>query len=151
MVRTVFRSVLALTAVVSASPLFARQYVDYTPSKGLWEVNAVNVDPNHIDDYLVGLKRTQVPGFEILKKRGMIDEYKFLVRNGYTKDNPSVIIMVHYTSAAALEPNRARDEAIDKEILASLSDADGKAAVAGYEKYRSFVDDAFYGEVTFAK
>jgi hypothetical protein len=140
-----------LAAVATTSTLVARQFVDYMPTKGVWEVNAINVDPNHVDDYLVGLKRTQVPGFEIMKKRGLIDDYKFLVRNGYTKDNPSVIIMTHYTSVAALEPDKARDEAIEKEIYASVSESQGKAAVAGYEKYRSFIDDAFYGEVTFPK
>lgn len=151
MIRTVVRTTAAIAAIATASALIAKQYVDYSPLKGVWEVNAIDVDPNHIDDYLVGLKRTQVPGFEIMKKRGLIDDYKFLVRQGYTKSNPSVIIMVHYTSVGVLEPNKARDEAIEKEILATVSEEQGKEAVAGYEKYRTFVDDAMYGEISFAK
>ena len=45
----------------------------------------------------------------------------------------------------------AREKAIEKEIVAGLSENDAKAAVAGYEKYRTFIDDALYNEVSFAK
>ncbi|MBN8849276.1 MULTISPECIES: hypothetical protein [unclassified Sphingomonas] len=140
-----------VAALLCASTAGAKQWVDYSPTKGFWDINAIEVDPNHVDDYLTGLKRTQVPVFEALKKRGLVDDYRFLVRNGYTKNSPSVVIMAHFTNAAALEPNRARDEAIEKEIVAGLSENDAKAAVAGYEKYRTFIDDALYNEVSFAK
>ena len=86
-----------------------------------------------------------------MKKRGMIDDYKYLVRNGYGKNSPTVIIMTHFTSLSALEPNRAREEAIEKEILATLPEEEGKAAVAGYEKYRTFLDTAYFTEVTFKR
>ena len=129
----------------------AEPYVDYTPDAGIWSISAVDVDPNHVDDYLVGLKRSQVPVFEILKKRGLIDAYKFVTRNGYNKGSPSVLIMVHYTSVAALAPDKARDQAIDKEALASFSKAQGDAAVAGYEKYRTFIDSGEWTEQTFTK
>lgn len=151
MIRTVARTTALVAALAAGSALIAKQYVDYTPNKGVWEVNQVDVDPNHVDDYLVGLKRTQVPVFEIMKKRGLVDDYKFLIRQGYTKNHPSVIIMIHYTSVAALEPNKARDEAIEKEVYAQFSEADSKTKVAEYEKYRSFIDDGLYGEVTFTK
>ncbi|WP_298674404.1 hypothetical protein [uncultured Sphingomonas sp.] len=129
----------------------AKQWVDYSPAKGFWEINAIECDPNHVDDYLTGLRRTQAPVFEALKRRGLIDDYKFLTRNGYVKNSPSVVIMAHFTSADAMEPNKARDEAIEKEITAGMSEADAKAAVSGYEKYRTFIDDATYQEVRFAK
>ena len=150
MIRRFILSIAAASAI-GAAPASAEMYKDYSPEPGIWEINAVDVDPNHIDDYLVGLRRTQTPGFEIMKKRGMIDAYKFVIRNGYSKGNPSVLIMVHYVNMAALTPDKARDQAIDKEIVATLSKTDGEAAVAGYEKYRTFVDDAYWTEVTLAK
>ena len=140
-------SVLCFTVL----PASAKQYVDYAPEKGLWEIVAVDVDPNHVDDYLVGLRKSQVPGFEIMKKHGIIDGYKFLVRNGYSKGSPTVLIETHLTSAAMLDPDKARDQMIEREILATLSEADGKVAVAGYEKYRQFLEDSFWTEVTIAK
>ena len=138
-------------ACLTATVAIAKQYVDYMPQKGVWEINAIDVDPNHVDEYLTGLRRSQVPGFEVMKAHGIIDSYKFLVRNGYTKGGPSVLIRTHFTSAAMLEPDQARDQMIEKEILAKFSEADGKAAVAGYEKYRTFIDDGLWSEVTMAR
>lgn len=143
--------VVAGAACLVGTVAVAKQYVDYMPQKGVWEINAIDVDPNHVDEYLTGLRRSQVPGFEVMKAHGIIDSYKFLVRNGYTKGGPSVLIMTHFTSAAMLEPDQARDQMIEKEILAKFSEADGKAAVAGYEKYRTFIDDGLWSEVKMAQ
>lgn len=139
--------IAALVACGAASIAIAEQYVDYNPQPGMWRINAIEVDPNHIDDYLTGLRKSQVPAFEVLKKHGIIDDYKFLVREGYTKGRPSVLIATHVTSASMLEPNKARDQAIEKEILAKFSKQDGDAAVAGYEKYRQFLDDSLWTEM----
>lgn len=151
MIRNLIFGTASAAALSAASGVLAEQYVDYTPGRGVWEINAVDVDPNHIDDYLVGLRKSQVPSFEIMKRHGIIDDYKFMVRNGYGKGNPSVLIMTHYTSAAMLEPDKARDQMIEKEILAQFSKEAGDKAVAGYEKYRSFVDDSYWSEVTMMK
>ena len=142
---------LGALALCAATTARAEAWVDYTPETGVWDINAIDVDPNHIDDYLVGLKKSQVPFFEILKKRGMIDAYKFVVRNGYAKNSPSVLIMVHYTSMAALAPDKARDMAIEKEVRAGFSKEQGDAAVAGYEKYRTFIDNGLWTEMTMTK
>jgi hypothetical protein len=149
--RLLISGVLGALALVGATAARAEQWVDYTPETGLWDINAIDVDPNHIDDYLVGLKKSQVPFFEIMKKRGLIDAYKFVVRNGYAKGSPSVLIMVHYTSMAALTPDKARDQAIEKEVRAGFSKEQGEAAVAGYEKYRTFIDNGQWTEVTMTK
>ena len=135
MIRKIALSLAAI--VVSPVPATAKQYVDYAPEKGVWEINAVEVDPNHIDDYLTGLKKSQVPGFEVMKKHGIIDDYHFVVRTGYTKGSPTVLIETHYPSAALLVPDKARDQMIDKEIEATLSEEAGRAAVAGYENIAS--------------
>ncbi len=141
---------LALAAIGTA-PAAAKEFVDYGYSPGLWRINLVECDPNHVDDYLVGLKKSQVPAFEILKRHRLIDEYRFMVRNGYSKGHASVLIAVHLTSADALMPNPARDVAIDKEIRAVNSEEQDKTAVAGFEKYRKFIDDGYWLSVDFAK
>ena len=151
MIRHLVSGALGALALCAATTASAEVYVDYTPEAGVWNINAIDVDPNHIDDYLVGLKSSQMPFFEILKKRGMIDAYKFVVRNGYAKGSPSVLIMVHYTSYAALAPDKARDMAIQKEVLAGFSKEKGDAAVAGYEKYRTFINNGRWTEMTMTK
>ena len=127
---------------LAAAPAAAKPYVDYTPQKGYWDINAVEVDPNHVDDYLTGLSKSLVPVFETLKRRGLIDQYKFLSRTGYVKGSPNVLIMTHSGSFATLDAERERDLAVEKEINAAFSEAQQDAAIAGYEKYRSFIDNA---------
>jgi hypothetical protein len=136
---------------MAATPGLAEPYVDYTPQKGYWRVNAVEVDPNHVDDYLTGLRHSQVTAFEVLKRRGLIDDYKFMVRDGFVKGSPNVLIMTHSATTATLEADKARDQAIDKEIYAAFSKAEGEKAVTGYEKYRTFVDEAIWTDIVMAK
>ena len=78
--------------------------------------------------------------FEVLKRRGLIDDYRFLVRNGYVKGGPNVLIMTHSPSTALIDPEQGRDQAVQKEIYQAFSKEKGEAAVRGYEKYRTFID-----------
>ncbi len=145
-------SALALASTLAlAGTAHAKEYVDYGYGKGVWEITQIEVDPNHVDDYLTGLRQSEVPGFDIMKKHGIIDDYSFSVKNGYTKGMPNVVIAVHFVSAEGLMPDQARDQMLDKEIYAAFSEAQGKAAVAGYEKYRSFIDTSTWMDVTFKK
>lgn len=138
-------------AACISAPAIAEPYVDYTPQKGHWTITAVEVDQNHVDDYLTGLRSSQVSAFEVLKRRGLIDDYKFMVRNGYVKGSPNVLIMTHVPSAALLDPDQARDQAVEKEIYSVFSKEKGDAAVRGYEKYRTFIDTGDWGVVNMAK
>ncbi|VVS98669.1 conserved exported hypothetical protein [Sphingomonas sp. EC-HK361] len=150
MVRKVTIGICA-TIGLAGSIAFAKEYQDYTPQKGLWRINAVEVDPNHVDDYLTGLRKSQIPNFEVLKAHGVIDSYKFLVRTGYNKGSPNVLIQTHLTSAAMLNPDKARDEMMQQEAFAKFSEADGKAAVAEYDKYRTFIDNGLWSEIVMTR
>lgn len=151
MSRLLAYSGIAAAAYLIGTAAIAKEYKDYSPEKGAWAITAIEVDPNHVDDYLTGLRKSQVPGFEVMKKHGIIDAYRFVVRNGYSKGSPNVLIQIHFTNMAVLEPDQARDQMIEKEILATFSEEQGKVAVAGYEKYRQFIDDGLWTEMTMAK
>jgi len=144
---TLGATALALTAV----PVAAKPFVDYTPQKGYWDINAVEVDPNHVDDYLTGLSKSLVPVFETLKRRGLIDDYKFMSRIGYVKGSPNVLILTHSRTTGVLDADRERDLAIEREINAAFSEAQQDAAVAEYEKYRTFVDNALWTDIVMKK
>ena len=141
----------ALAFACVSMPSAAEPYVDYTPQKGYWTISAVEVDPNHVDEYLTGLRSSQVSAFEVLKRRGLIDDYKFMVRNGYVKGSPNVLIMTHTPTTALMDPDQARDQAVEKEIYAAFSKEKGDAAVRGYEKYRTFIDTGDWGTVSVNK
>jgi hypothetical protein len=139
-----FAACVAITAV-------AEPYVDYVPQKGYWTINAIEVDPNHVDDYLTGLRSSQVSAFEVLKRRGLIDDYRFMTRNGYVKGSPNVLIMTHVPSTALDDPDQARDQAVQKEIYSVFSKEKGQEAVRGYEKYRTFIDNGNWQVMTMNK
>jgi hypothetical protein len=142
------RNALCAAVIAFASmPAAAKPYVDYTPQKGYWDINAVEVDPNHVDDYLTGLSKSLIPVFETLKRRGIIDQYRFMSRMGYVKGSPNVLIMTHSRSTGVLDADRERDLAIEKEINAAFSEAQQDAAIAQYERYRTFVDNAQWQDI----
>jgi hypothetical protein len=142
---------LGAAVIAFAGTAIAKPYVDYTAQKGYWDINAVEVDPNHIDDYLTGLRASLIPTFETLKKHGVIDNYRFLSRNGYTKGSPNVLIMTHSPTNAVLDADKTRDQAIDREIEAAFTKAQNDAAIAGYEKYRTFIDDGQWTDIVMTK
>ncbi len=137
------------TLLFSAGAASAEIYKDYVPGKGIWIETFIEVDPNHVDDYLTGLKASDVPGLEILKKHGLIDEYKFMTSDSYATGQPNIVIAVHYVNAAALEPDSVRDQMIEKETYAAVSKSQGDAAIAGYEKYRKFSQISSWRSVEF--
>lgn len=139
---------LALACTVPAS---AKQWVDYSPQKGYWEVTTVKVDPNKIDDYLTGLKQTWVPGAELAKKNGLIDDYEVMVKLNASDGNGNVMLCQHYTSFASLDPDKKRDQALDKEMEAAVPKTKSDAAVAGFDKIRTFVGDDIYVPITYGK
>jgi len=149
--RKVLLGAIAAVVVSMSAPVFAEPYVDYTPQKGYWTINAIEVDPNHVDDYLTGLRSSQVSAFNVLKRRGLIDDYKFMVRTGYVKGSPNVLIMTHVPSTGLDDPDQARDQAVEKEIFQAFSKEKGEAAVRGYEKYRTFIDNGNWQTMVMAK
>ncbi len=143
---------LGAVAIAFASvPAAAKPYVDYTPQKGYWDINAVEVDPNHVDDYLTGLSKSLVPVYETLKRRGLIDDYRFVSRIGYVKGSPNVLLMTHSKTTGVMDADRERDMAVEAEINAAFSEAQQDAAVAGYEKYRTFLDNGQWIDIKMGK
>lgn len=129
----------------------AKQWVDYSPGKGVWEVTTVKVDPNKIDDYLVGLKKSWVPEAELSKKHGVIDDYFVMVKLNASDGQGNVLLGQHFTNFAVLDPNKERDQTMDKEGQVIMSDAQAKKMVEGYDKYRTFVGDDYWTSVEFGK
>jgi hypothetical protein len=144
-------SALAASACLSwAFSAMAEPYLDYTPQKGVTHVTMIKVDPNHIDDYLTGLKKVWVPGEEIAKRHGLIDYYGVNVKVN-AGAGVNVVLIEHYPSIAALDPDQARDQAIEKEGFALTSKEQGQAVTNGFDKYRTFVSDDYYQSISFGK
>jgi hypothetical protein len=138
-------------ALLATSSVYADPYTDYTPEKGVWQVTTVKVDPNHVDDYLVGLKKSWVPGEELAKKHGVIDNYFVMVNANGADPGGNVLLGEHYVSYAAMGPDKARDMEMQKEALARMSKDDGRKLTDNFDKYRTFMGEAMWGAVSFDK
>ncbi|MGE5624939.1 MAG: hypothetical protein ACM3ZT_05270 [Bacillota bacterium] len=139
---------LMLVAVVSA---YGKPWVDYVPEKGFWQYTYVKVDPNYLDDYLTRLKTIWVPGREIDRKHGLIDDYRVMVNVNNADSTANVMFCVHYVSFAGLDPDKQRDTAIADENAAALPAPKAEAAFTDFSKYRSFVGAAIYVPVDFTR
>jgi len=139
---------IAAFAVSTAS---ADPYKEYTPDKGVWQVTTVKIDPNHIDDYLVGLKKSWVPGEEMSKKHGLIDNYFVMVNANGADPNGNILLGEHYVSFANMDPDRTRDMQMRAESLAQMSKDEGRKLTDGFDKYRNFMGETMWTSVSFGK
>jgi hypothetical protein len=138
-------------ALALAYPAMAEPWVDWAPTKGFYSVTAVKVDPNHIDDYLTGLKKTWMPAEELAKKNGIIDQYEILVNVNAANGGANVLLIEHLTSFAMLDPNKKRDQEMQKAIEAQLPKTQADTMVAGFDKYRTFVGNEMWQTIEFTK
>jgi len=138
-----------IAAAFAVSTASADPYKDYTPEKGVWQVTTVKVDPNHIDDYLIGLKRALVPDMEAAKRRGLIDDYYVMVNPNVADDSGNVMIGQHFVSFAAMDPDKTRDMEMQKESLARMSKEEGATMTNGFDKYRSFLNETMWTGIDF--
>jgi hypothetical protein len=142
---------LAGALLAFASPSVAEPWVDYEPTKGFWTVTTIKVDSNKIDDYLTGLKEGWVPGVELARRNGLIDDYKIMVNTANAAAVSNVILMTHIPNGAALDPDKARDVRMRKEGFDLVAKKRGDELVAGYNTLRTFVDDGLWQEFKFRK
>ncbi len=141
---TIAAAAAALTLASAAQAFEA--YTDYTPSKEVWNVTMVKVNPNRIDDYLEGIKQTWVPGCELGKKHGVVvDCFVYLSETAANRDFNMMLVM-KLPSGAVSDPDAALFKQIQAETRAQLEEAKQDKIVAGYEELRSF-----WGEMNFRR
>ncbi len=121
----------------------AEPFVDYTPLPGAWEIQTRTIQPTHIDDYLKLLHSYWVPLEEIEKKHGIIDDYKVLVKIN-SAEGANVLLMEHYPRLSSMEPDRARDQAVQRESDAFMSRDRSDKLLSSIDSYRSFASDVIY-------
>ncbi len=121
-------------------------YTDYTPSKEVWDVTMVKVNPNRIDDYLAGLKQTWMAGCDIGKKHGVVVDCSIFLSETAANRDFNMMLVMKLPSAAVSDPDAAMFKQIQAETRAQLEQAKQDKLVAGYEELRTF-----WGEMAFRK
>jgi hypothetical protein len=124
-------------------------YTDYTPSKEVWNVTMVKVNPNRIDDYLEGLEQTWVSGCEISKKQGtVLDCFVYLSETAAHGDF-NMMLVTKFPSAASLDPNAEQYKAFMTSMRAQLAEDKQNKLVEGYEELRTFFGEQNFRRIDF--
>ena len=146
-----FGSIVAAGAAVlfaSAAIADLQPWQDYETSEAVWSVTTVKVDANMGDAYLEGIKNTWVPGNEIAKELGQIEDYYI-----YRSDLPlsgdfNLLLVIKFASGEDLEPNKKRYEAFMKKFGQKRSDESTEFAQKNYPAMRELVGQYQFREIT---
>ncbi len=140
-------SAAALTLAVNAQAF--EVYTDYTPSKEVWNVTMVKVNPNRIDDYLEGLKQTWVSGCEISKKQGTVLDCFVYVSETASNRDFNMLLVTKFPSAAVSDPNAEQFKSFQASMRAQLAEDKQDKLVEGYEEMRTFFGEQNFRRVDF--
>ncbi len=124
-------------------------YTDYAPSKEVWNVTMVKVNPNRIDDYLEGLEQTWLSGCEIGKKQGTVLDCFAYVSETAASSDFNMMLVIKYPSAASLDPNAEQFKAFQKEMRAKIAEDKQDKLVEGYQELRTFAGEQNFRRVEF--
>lgn len=144
---TVAASAAALALAVNAQAF--EVYTDYTPSKEVWNVTMVKVNPNRIDDYLEGLKQTWQSGCDISKKQGTVLDCFAYVSETAANSDFNMMLVMKFPSAASLDPNAEQFKSFQAAMRAQLAEDKQDKLVEGYEELRTFFGEQNFRRVEF--
>ncbi|CAI8697173.1 hypothetical protein [Burkholderia sp. IT-111MI5] len=130
---------------------WAEMWVDYAPSKEVWEVTQVRVPPSKVDDYLKNLRRGFVPAEEVAKKNGTLLDYRILVNSHPGAAGATILIMEQYANWNALAPDKERDLNQRAELRKTVPKSEADKLTDERDAYRTFVDAATYWGVQYGK
>lgn len=151
MMKTLISS-LALTTAFTVAPLaFADEWVDYAPAKEPWTVTTVKVAPGKLDDYIIGLKKSYADQLERQKKNGEVLDYHILVNTSPNAAGATIVFLTKYKDWNALIPNKDRDLKEQDEFRKAISKSDEEKMGEDRSKFRTFLDDGTYTDITYLK
>lgn len=124
-------------------------YTDYAPSKEVWNVTMVKVNPNRIDDYLEGLEQTWASGCEIGKKQGtVLDCFVYLSETTANRDF-NLLLVMKFPNAAVSDPNAEQFKQFQAQMRAQLAQDKQDKLVEGYDELRTFFGEQSFRRIDF--
>ena len=98
------------------------------------EVDYIQVEYGHFEEYIDWLNSTWKPTMEATKKAGLIIDYKVFSATPKSPDQPNIVLTITYKSAAAALDKGVELEAVAKKVIGS-TEVQNKARV-GRNDYR---------------
>jgi hypothetical protein len=142
---------IAASTMLAAPFALADQWVDYAPAKEPWEVVTVKVEAGKLDDYLISLKKSYVEQLERQKKNGDVVEYHILVNNSPNSAGATIVFLTKFKDWSQLAPNKERDLKEQEEFRKTISKTDEQKLGEDRSKFRTFLDQGTYGDITYLK
>ena len=108
------------------------------------EVNYIQVEYGHFEEYIDWLNSTWKPTMEATKKAGIIIDYKVFSATPQSPDHPSIILWLTYKNMAALDRG-VEEEEVAKKVIGS-TEVQNKARV-GRNEYRKVLGTEYIREL----
>jgi hypothetical protein len=117
---------LAISALsLNARAQDVRQYTDGPVT----ELDYIQVEYGHFEEYVDWLNSTWKPTMEAMKKAGLIVDYKVVRATPKTPDQPNIILMITFKDGAAALDKDVEQEEVAKKVIGS-TEFQNKARVA---------------------
>jgi hypothetical protein len=142
MIKTI---VLSMCLAISALSLNARaQDVSQYADGPVTELDYIQVEYGHFEEYVDWLNSTWKPTMEAMKKAGLIIDYKVFRATPKSPDQPNIYIWITYKNMAALDKG-AELEDVAKKVIGS-TEVQNKARV-GRNQYRKVLGIEYVREL----
>lgn len=146
---TMTAAAAAMAFAFSAPGLSAEIYKDYVPSKDVYNVTFVRVNPNRLDDYLDGLRQTWWNSCQIQKKLGDTIDCAIYQSETMANRDFNLILVIHQSGAGLSDPDEKRYNALMAELRKQLAEDKEKKLVEGYDTLRTFFGEQTFRALTF--
>jgi len=146
---TIAAAAAAIAFAFTAPSFSAEVYKDYVPSKEVYGVTFVHVNPNRLDDYLDGLRQTWMSACQAQKKTGTAIECTIYVSETMANRDFNVMLIIKSPNAAMSDPDEARYNAMMADLRKQLAEDKEKKLVEGYDQIRSFFGEQAFRQITF--
>jgi hypothetical protein len=132
-------------AVCSLSPNGRGQDVRQYSEGPVTEVNYIQVEYGHFEEYIDWLNSTWKPTMEATKKAGLIIDYKVFQLTPKSPDQPNIILWITFKNGAAALDNGVELDDVAKKVIGS-TEVQNKARVARNE-YRKVLGIEYIREL----
>src|SRR6266850_1375982 len=143
MIKTIILSMCfaASLLALNARAQDVRQYTDGPVT----ELDYIQVEYGHFEEYVDWLNSTWKPTMEAMKKAGLIIDYKVVRATPKTPDQPNIILMITFKDGAAALDKRVEQEEVAKKVICS-TECQNKARV-GRNQYRKVLGIEYVREL----
>ena len=143
MIKTIILSMCLAVSTLSldARAQDVRQYTDGPVT----ELDYIQVEYGHFEEYIDWLNSTWKPTMEAMKKAGLIIDYKVVRATPKTPDQPNIFLMITFKDGAAALDKGVEQEEVAKKVIGS-TEVQNKARV-GRNQYRKFLGIEYVREI----